>query len=93
MEDRNRRAREIQDPIRAILYEDWAPFGFIEDLPRDEYDAYIGAVYRLLASGANEVQVAEHLAEVERGSFGYTEASAARNLNAAKKLCQLSVYL
>src|SRR5215207_9520069 len=54
----------------------------------DEYDSYVGGVYRLLASGASCEQVAEHLAELERGPLGYSEATAARNMNAARKLCE-----
>ena len=36
----------------------------------DEYDAYIGGVYRLLASGATPRSVAEHLAQVETEQMG-----------------------
>ena len=57
--------------------------------PSDEYDRYIGGVYRLLVSGANYAQVAEHLAELERGAFEYSEATPARNMAAARKLCEL----
>jgi len=44
-------------------------------------------------SGAGCEQVAEHLAELERGAFGYSEATAARNMSAAKQLCDLDVRL
>ena len=91
MDEREGRGREVQDRIGRILYQDWAPLGFIDDLPTDEYDGYIVGVYRLLASGASCEQVAEHLAEVERTAFGYPEATAARNLAAAMKLCALDV--
>ena len=93
MDERDRRARDIQDRISRILFEDWNPFEFKDDLPSDEYDRYVGGVYRLLVSGASCEQVAEHLAELERDSFGRTEASAARNLAAARRLCELDVRL
>jgi len=47
----------------------------------------------LLASGASCEQVAEHLAELEGGPLGYSEATAARNMTAARKLCELDVRL
>jgi hypothetical protein len=89
--DRERRGREIQDKIGRILYEDWDPLGLRGVVPLDEYNSYIGGVYRLLASGASCEQVAEHLAELERGPFGYAEATAARNMAAARKLCELDL--
>jgi hypothetical protein len=65
--------------------------GLRDVAPSDEYDSYIGGVYRLLASGASCEQVAEHLAALERGPLGYPEATAARNMAAARKLCELDV--
>jgi hypothetical protein len=91
MDERAHRGHEIQDKISRILYEDWDPLGLRDVAPSDEYDSYVGGVYRLLASGASCEQVAEHLAELERGPFGYAEATAARNMAAARKLCELDV--
>jgi len=93
MDERARRGREIQDEISRILYEDWDPLGLSGIAPRDEYDSYIGGVYSLLAAGASCERVAEHLAELERGPFGYAEATAARNMAAAKKLCELDLRI
>lgn len=93
MDERDRRARDIQDRISKILFEDWNPVGLKDDLPSDEYDRYVGGVYRLLVSGASCEQVAEHLAELERDSFGRPEATATRNLAAARRLCELDVRL
>ena len=93
MDEREGRAREIQDRIGRILYEEWDPLGLRGVAPSDEYDSYVGGVYRLLAVGADGEQVAEHLAELERGPFGYLEATAARNMAAARKLCELDVRL
>jgi hypothetical protein len=91
MDERERRGREIQDRIGKTLYEGWDPLGLRGVAPSDEYDRYIGGVYRLLASGASCDQVAEHLAELERGPLGYPEATAARNIAVATKLCELDV--
>ena len=93
MDERERRGREIQDKIGRILYEDWDPLGLRDVAPSDEYDSYVGGVYRLLVSGATCEEVAEHLAKLERGPLGYSEATAARNMTAARKLCELDVRL
>jgi hypothetical protein len=61
MDERGRRARELQDRIGRILYEDWDPLELCGIAPSSEYDSYIGGVYRLLASGASCEQIAEHL--------------------------------
>jgi hypothetical protein len=49
MDQREHRGRDIQDRIGRILYEDWDPLGLRGVAPSDEYDSYIGGVYRLLA--------------------------------------------
>jgi hypothetical protein len=93
MNPRNRRAREIQDSIRAILIRDWDPI-HVQDIPeaQDEYDAYIGGVYRLLSSGASEFAIATHLASIERNSMGFS-TSAEALLRVARCLRQLDVRL
>ena len=70
MESRERRAREIQEAIRQVLLRDWDPIG-VRDAPeaQDEYDGYVGGVYRLLVSGATSSEIAEHLLQIERDSM------------------------
>jgi hypothetical protein len=70
MESRERRAREIQEAIRLVLLRDWDPIG-VRDVPeaQDEYDGYVGGVYRLLVSGATLSELAEHLLQIERESM------------------------
>ena len=59
---RQSRARQIQDAIRSVLYRYWDPIGGF--VPRDEYDRYIGGVYRLLVTGASDELLIEHLEQV-----------------------------
>jgi|SRR5438128_5344846 len=89
-----RRAREIQAAIGKVLLQDWDPIG-IRDVPeaQDEYDGYVGGVYRLLASGASPHDVATHLSTIESGRMGYTQAKPSDLLPVAEKLCRLSVRL
>jgi hypothetical protein len=58
---RDKRAAEIQDSIRQILYHDWNPIGFAGLLPEDEYDSYIGPVYRILAGSRSEAELIDFL--------------------------------
>ena len=53
MHSRDKRAREVQNAIREVLIREWDPI-HIQDVPeaQDEYDGYVGGVYRLLAGGA-----------------------------------------
>ena len=63
----------IQQQIAAVLHDDWDPIG-IRDEPacRDEYDEYVGGVYRLLASGASAAEVQRHLQGIERELMGFS---------------------
>jgi hypothetical protein len=45
--------------IRRILRDEWNPIGF--DVPDDEYDSYIPAVYQLLRGGASAEEISRRL--------------------------------
>lgn len=91
MDARDRRARQIQRQIAAILHEDWDPIG-IRDEPacRDEYDGYVGGVYRLLASGASADELERHLERIAREEIGLGGAPAP---SVIEKLLALDVRL
>jgi hypothetical protein len=88
------KARDIQRAIAQILLRDWDPI-HVKDEPQaqDEYDGYVGGVYRLLVSGAGPQTVAEHLCRVEAESMGYDQAHPSDLLPVAEKLCKLDVRL
>jgi phosphatidylglycerophosphatase C len=85
------RSRSLRLAISHILFEEWDPLEIGDLAPRDEYDSYVGGVFRLVASGAPPARVAEHLAEIERSAMGLGDASADANLCVAEKLCSLGV--
>ena len=91
---RLQRARAIHVAIADILCRDWDPID-IGDEPEthDEYDTYVGGIYRLLASGASPERVAEHLSSVERESMGLDPSRSQDLLAVAHKLCGLNVRL
>jgi hypothetical protein len=93
MSDRDR-AREIQASIARLLMEEWDPIG-VSDAQEaaGEYEAYVGGVYRLLASGASKEVIAEHLAAIERDRMGLERAQGVSLLPVAEKLVRLDVRL
>jgi hypothetical protein len=93
MTSREERASQIQSQIREILLRDWDPIGVQEETrAQDEYDGYVGGVYRLLAAGASPRSVAEHLAHVEAEQMGLG-VPADKLMGVATKLCALDVKL
>jgi hypothetical protein len=89
-----RRGKEIQAAIAKVLLQDWDPIG-VQNVPQaqDEYDGYVGGVYRLLASGASANEVAAHLSSIESEGMGLRGAKPSDLLPVAEKLCGLSVRL
>jgi hypothetical protein len=71
MNKRKQRAEEIQNRIREVLLNEWDPIGVRgEPGAQDEYDSYVGGIYRLLVSGASESQIIERLYDIEAVSMG-----------------------
>jgi hypothetical protein len=91
---RETRASEIQESIRLVLLHDWDPIG-VKDAPeaQDEYDSYVGRVYRWLASGASETEIAGRLREIESDDMGLSAVDSARLLPVARKLRALDIKL
>jgi hypothetical protein len=88
------RAREVQESIRQVLLHDWDPIGVAEEPgAQDEYDSYIGGVYRLLASGASAQEIADHLWEIESDRMGLSRPDPSALLPVARRLKALDVRL
>jgi hypothetical protein len=88
------RARAIQESIRDILLRDWDPIG-INDVPeaQDEYDSYVGGVYRLLASHCSTQQMVDHLAKIESQTMGLGTGNHEHLMQVANQLLGLDVSL
>jgi hypothetical protein len=54
---------------------------------------YVGGVYRLLVSGANVHELAEHLAQVETEALGFSDTDPKMLIPIAKKLLKFNVKL
>lgn len=92
--DREERAREIQRQIGAVLLRDWDPIG-VADEPScsDEYDGYVGPVYRLLVTGASARAIAEHLAKIEATAMGFSDTDPQTLIPVAEQLLRVDVRL
>ena len=91
---RARRARSIQQAISEVLLTEWDPIG-VSDVPEaaDEYDRYVGGVYRLIVSGATRESLAQHLGEIESKDMGLFGSSAQDLLHAADELLSIDLSL
>jgi hypothetical protein len=92
-ESREQRAGEIQDAIRQILYRDWDPIGVCGAAPEDEYDSYIGGVYRILASSPSEEALIRFLSGAFEDILGAQMSAVERLRPVAQKLLALDVRL
>ena len=96
MDERTKRAKAIQESIRQVLLNQWDPIG-VNDIPeaQDEYDGYVGGVYRLLASGASEEEIVQHLfrIEVETMGLGPVRPNSDYSRKVAQTLLRLKVAL
>ena len=94
MSDRTHRAAEIQRHINDVLLDCWDPLSVrAEEGHADEYNAYVGPVYRLLASGASALAIAEHLARVEADAMGFERTDPQALLPVADALLRLDIRL
>ncbi len=94
MSKRSEKVKEIQETIRQVLLHEWDPID-ISDIPeaQDEYDSYVGGIYRLLASGASEYQVIGRLYNIETVSMGFSPGNREGLKDVAEKLVKLNVSL
>jgi hypothetical protein len=70
------KARAVKQEIDRVLWEIWDPIG-VRGMggPSDEYQAYVNGVYELLASGASDNQLAEHLLSIVADRMGLSGAT------------------
>ena len=69
-DSREQQAKAIIKQIHEVLWHDWDPICVNDVAPEDEYDSYIGGVYRLLASGCTREALVTHLIRVEIETMG-----------------------
>lgn len=76
------------EKIRCVLLEDWDPIGVANTVEaRDEYNSYIGSIYKILTQNPNTVELEKFLEDAEH-EIG-TTPDIARNQIVAAKLMSL----
>jgi hypothetical protein len=84
------RAGRIQQSIRKILFFDWDPIGISHDSKLDdEYDAYVGRVYRILAGTTSEDDIIRYLHRIELEGMGLPDRDPELLRPVARKLLEL----
>src|SRR6266571_80305 len=84
------KARQAQRHIAEVLRRNWDPLN-VADHPEtsNEYNSYVGDVYRLLETSASARQIAEHLVRVETEVLGYQDTKPSTLVPVAKKLLKI----
>ena len=90
-DSKKNRAVEIQNSIRQILYREWDPIGVAGSAPEDEYDSYIGPVYRILSGNRSEQELVEFLFRTECEVIGVSCESPEHLRPVVHRLLQLNV--
>jgi hypothetical protein len=92
MKTKDERAKEIMSEIHTVLLHDWDPLGLQGIAPDDEYDSYIGGVYRLLTQRPPVDDVVRYLMNLEFHDMGNTKR---KNdlIQVAERLLQINVRL
>lgn len=93
-DNREERAKQIQQSIGDVLLHEWDPIG-VQDEPQaqDEYARYIGGVYRLLASDASDEQLVNHLWQIETVRMGLAPPDKSKLHSVVHRLRNLNVKL
>ena len=93
MTDYSERAKVYHAAIGEILMNEWDPIG-VSHIPeaQDEYDSYVGDVYRLLITHAKRPELFFHLWQIETDHMGLsgnrqrTQATADRLIELRDKM-------
>jgi len=89
-----KRAAEIQDSIRQILFSEWDPIGVNDNQNlSDEYDSYIAPVYRVLTGIRSEEALIDYLFKTEHETIGCGCTDREMLRPVARKLLTLDVKL
>jgi hypothetical protein len=91
---KKRRALEVRDAIRQVLFNEWDPIG-VNNNPEHvgEYDSYIAPVYRLLSTDSPEEEIIGLLYRTEKDKMGVLSATPEQLRPIAQKLLGLDIDL
>jgi hypothetical protein len=89
MSKRNKQKRlRLYQAVREVLFREWDPIGVNHNpLLADEYDSYAPSICRMLEAGADEINLADSLRELQMNSMGLSTCDEDHNRRIAKRLC------
>ncbi len=79
--------------IHDVLWNDWDPIGVKGYGPDDEYDSYIGGIYRILSGNPTEPELIDHLYRIETKRMGLPSHDKELVRPIAQKLMEIDVTL
>jgi hypothetical protein len=81
---------QILQEMRAVFNTAWDPIGVAGEVS-DEYDAYAGVIYSMLAHGSTDAEIAERLLRIEVDSIGLQASSLEHRLEVVQRLRALKL--
>jgi len=79
--------------IHDVLWNDWDPIGVNDYGPDDEYDSYIGGIYRILSGKPTESELIGYLYQIETETMGQPFHNKELLHPIAQKLMEIDVTL
>jgi hypothetical protein len=67
---KNEEPTNLYETIDLILWKEWDPIGINDIAPRDEYQSYTPAIFKLKTNGADKETIAKTLHEIETVTIG-----------------------
>lgn len=93
MDSKKLQAKRIMNDIRRILIDEWDPIGIKGAGPDDEYDSYIGGIYRLLKESPTQDEIIDHLYLIDMVQMGSRIKEKERLSTVARSLMKVDLSL
>ena len=90
---KEQRAQEIMAAIGSVLFNDWDFLNLNDCAPPDEYDSYIGKVYRIMTRTLPLDEMIVELHKFEGQELDLTEQDRQRLENIVRKLMEIDLTL
>ncbi|MEN3111140.1 hypothetical protein ACFONG_04690 [Uliginosibacterium paludis] len=84
---RNEKFRAVVAAVNEVLYNEWAPIGFIDGLPKNEYESYAIRIVSMLAAGTDANKLAAYLAETGSAISGHAATQSSSLPVAQRSAC------
>jgi hypothetical protein len=90
---KEKHTRNVVKQIHDVLWYDWDPIGINDSGPDNEYDYYIGGIYRILSGNPTESELMEYLYKIVTDTMGLSSHNKELQRPIAKKLMAIDVTM